>query len=113
MVPIGTLYSRLSRAVRDAASSTGKHVEMDLSGSETELDNNIIQQISDPLVHLVRNSVAHGIEQSADRVAAGKTSSGNIMLRGYPPGHHIYIQIEDDGGGNKYERGEQNAIAPT
>src|SRR5439155_20127526 len=53
MVPIGTLYSRLSRAVRDAATSTGKHVELDLSGSETELDNNIIQQISDPLVHLV------------------------------------------------------------
>jgi len=51
MVPIGTLYSRLSRAVRDAANSTGKHVELDLSGSETELDNNIIQQISDPLVH--------------------------------------------------------------
>src|SRR6184192_337293 len=55
MVPIGTLYSRLSRAVRDAATSTGKHVELDLSGSETELDNNIIQQISDPLVHLVRS----------------------------------------------------------
>src|SRR5438445_4762348 len=62
MVPIGTLYSRLSRAVRDAAKSTGKQVELELTGSETELDNNIIQQISDPLVHLVRNAVAHGIE---------------------------------------------------
>src|SRR5438876_2866894 len=81
MVPIGTLYSRLSRAVRDAATSTGKHVELDLSGSETELDNNIIQQISDPLVHLVRNSVAHGIEQSSERTAAGKPAAGNIMLR--------------------------------
>src|SRR5208337_3223886 len=58
MVPIGTLYSLLSRTVRDAAKSAKKQVEMDLSGSETELDNNIIQQISDPLVHLVRNSVA-------------------------------------------------------
>src|SRR3989441_8191253 len=110
MVPIGTLYSRLSRAVRDAASSTGKHVEMDLSGSETELDNNIIQQISDPLVHLVRNSVAHGIEQSADRVAAGKSSAGNIMLRAYHRGNHIYIEVEDDGGGINYERVKQSAL---
>jgi len=110
MVPIGTLYSRLSRAVRDAANSTGKQVELDLSGSETELDNNIIQQISDPLVHLVRNSVAHGIEQSTDRVAAGKSSAGNIMLRAYHRGNHIYIEVEDDGGGINYERVKQSAI---
>ncbi len=110
MVPIGTLYSRLSRAVRDAANSTGKRVEMDLSGSETELDNNIIQQISDPLVHLVRNSVAHGIEQSADRTAAGKSASGNIMLRAYHRGNHIYIEVEDDGSGINYERVKQSAI---
>ncbi len=110
MVPIGTLYSRLSRAVRDAANSTGKHVELDLSGSETELDNNIIQQISDPLVHLVRNSVAHGIEQSGDRTAAGKSSTGNIMLRAYHRGNHIYIEVEDDGRGIDYERVKQSAI---
>ncbi len=110
MVPIGTLYSRLSRAVRDAATSTGKHVELDLSGSETELDNNIIQQISDPLVHLVRNSVAHGIEQSADRTAAGKPAAGNIMLRAYHRGNHIYIEVEDDGGGINYDRVKQSAI---
>jgi chemosensory pili system protein ChpA (sensor histidine kinase/response regulator) len=110
MVPIGTLYSRLSRAVRDAANSTGKHVELDLSGSETELDNNIIQQISDPLVHLVRNSVAHGIEQSDDRTAAGKSITGNIMLRAYHRGNHIYIEVEDDGGGINYERVKQSAI---
>ncbi len=110
MVPIGTLYSRLSRAVRDAANSTGKQVELDLSGSETELDNNIIQQISDPLVHLVRNSVAHGIEQSSDRTAAGKSSSGNIMLRAYHRGNHIYIEVEDDGGGIDYERVKESAI---
>src|SRR5438876_923087 len=110
MVPIGTLYSRLSRAVRDAATSTGKHVELDLSGSETELDNNIIQQISDPLVHLVRNSVAHGIEQSADRTAAGKPAAGNIMLRAYHRGNHIYIEVEDDGGGINYQRVKQSAI---
>jgi len=110
MVPIGTLYSRLSRAVRDAAHSTNKQVELDLTGSETELDNNIIQQISDPLVHLVRNSVAHGIEHSNDRTAAGKSAAGNIMLRAYHRGNHIYIEVEDDGRGIDYERVKQSAM---
>src|SRR6266699_3516303 len=103
MVPIGTLYSRLSRAVRDAANSTGKHVEMDLSGSETELDNNIIQQISDPLVHLVRNSVAHGIEFPNERKASGKSDTGRVTLRAYHRGNHIYIEVEDDGRGIDYD----------
>jgi chemosensory pili system protein ChpA (sensor histidine kinase/response regulator) len=110
MVPIGTLYSRLSRAVRDAAQSAGKQVELDLSGSETELDNNIIQQISDPLVHLVRNSVAHGIERSADRISAGKSELGKVTLRAYHRGNHIYIEVEDDGGGINYHRVKQSAV---
>jgi chemosensory pili system protein ChpA (sensor histidine kinase/response regulator) len=110
MVPIGTLYSRLSRAVRDAAKSTNKEVELDLTGSETELDNNIIQQISDPLVHLVRNAVAHGIEHSSDRSTAGKPAAGRIMLRAYHRGNHIYIEVEDDGRGIDYHRVKQSAI---
>jgi chemosensory pili system protein ChpA (sensor histidine kinase/response regulator) len=110
MVPIGTLYSRLTRAVRDAAKSAGKNVELDLSGSETELDNNIIQQISDPLVHLVRNSVAHGIERPAERIAAGKPEAGKVSLRAYHRGNHIYIEVEDDGHGIDYERVKQSAI---
>src|SRR6202790_5047867 len=110
MVPIGTLYSRLSRAVRDAATSAGKQVELDLGGSETELDNNIIQQISDPLVHLVRNSVAHGIEHSHQRLAAGKSEAGKVSLRAYPRGTHIYIKLRDDGGGIDYDRVKQSAI---
>jgi chemosensory pili system protein ChpA (sensor histidine kinase/response regulator) len=110
MVPIGTLYSRLSRAVRDAATSAGKQVELDLTGSETELDNNIIQQISDPLVHLVRNSVAHGIEPSDIRRAAGKAEAGKVSLRAYHRGNHIYIEVEDDGGGIDYERVKQSAL---
>ena len=110
MVPIGTLYSRLSRAVRDAAKSTNKEVELELTGSETELDNNIIQQISDPLVHLVRNAVAHGIEPSSDRVVANKPESGKIMLRAYHRGNHIYIEVEDDGRGIEYHRVKKSAI---
>ncbi len=110
MVPIGTLYSRLSRAVRDAAKSAAKQVDLDLSGSETELDNNIIQQISDPLVHLVRNSVAHGIERPEDRITAGKPELGKVSLRAYHRGNHIYIEVEDDGRGIDYERVKQSAI---
>ena len=110
MVPIGTLYSRLSRAVRDAAKSAGKEVDLDLTGSETELDNNIIQQISDPLVHLVRNSVAHGIERPEDRLENGKPSLGKVSLRAYHRGNHIYIEVEDDGRGIDYPRVKQSAI---
>jgi chemosensory pili system protein ChpA (sensor histidine kinase/response regulator) len=110
MVPIGTLYSLLSRAVRDAAKSSKKNVELDFSGSETELDNNIIQQISDPLVHLVRNSVAHSIETPADRLAKGKSEQGHVMLRAYHRGNHIYIEVEDDGRGIDYPRVRQSAM---
>jgi chemosensory pili system protein ChpA (sensor histidine kinase/response regulator) len=110
MVPIGTLYSLLSRAVRDAAKSSKKNVDLDFSGSETELDNNIIQQISDPLVHLVRNSVAHGVETPADRLAVGKAEQGHVMLRAYHRGNHIYIEVEDDGRGIDYARVRQSAM---
>ena len=110
MVPIGTLYSRLSRAVRDAAQSAGKQVQLDFVGNETELDNNIIQQISDPLVHLVRNSVAHGIERADARLAAGKPEAGTVSLRAYHRGNHIYIEVEDDGGGIDYSRVKQAAV---
>ena len=110
MVPIGSLYSRLSRAVRDAAKSAGKQVELDLFGSETELDNNIIQQISDPLVHLVRNSVAHGIEAPRDRGASGKLETGTVQLRAYHRGNHIYIEVEDDGRGIDYDAVKRSAI---
>jgi chemosensory pili system protein ChpA (sensor histidine kinase/response regulator) len=110
MVPIGTLYSRLSRAVRDAAVSAGKQVDLNFVGNETELDNNIIQQISDPLVHLVRNSVAHGIETTETRRSAGKSEVGTVSLRAYHRGNHIYIEVEDDGGGIDYERVRKAAM---
>ena len=110
MLPIGTLYSLLSRAVRDAAKSAGKQVELDFSGSDTELDSNIIQQISDPLVHLVRNSVAHGVEKPAERAAAGKSEQGKVSLRAYHRGNHIYIEVEDDGHGIDYQRVKLSAM---
>ncbi|HET9837224.1 MAG TPA: response regulator [Candidatus Angelobacter sp.] len=110
MVPIGNLYTRLSRTVRDAAKAANKKVELTLAGAETELDNNIIQQISDPLIHLVRNAVAHGLERDEERYQQGKSDSGNVAVRAYHRGNHIYIEVEDDGRGIDYEKVRKTAI---
>jgi chemosensory pili system protein ChpA (sensor histidine kinase/response regulator) len=110
MVPIGNLYTRLSRTVRDAAQSTGKPVDLALEGAETELDNNIIQHISDPLIHLVRNAVAHGLEDPEARRRAGKPEKGLLSVRAYHRGNHIFIEVEDDGRGIDYERVRQGVI---
>jgi chemosensory pili system protein ChpA (sensor histidine kinase/response regulator) len=110
MVPIGNLYTRLSRTVRDAMKASGKPVELLLEGAETELDNNIIQHISDPLIHLVRNAVAHGIENPDARRAAGKPEKGRISVRAYHRGNHIFIEVEDDGRGINYERVRQGIV---
>ena len=110
MVPIGNLYTRISRTVRDAAKAAGKQVELTLSGAETELDNSIIQQISDPLIHLVRNAVAHGLESSEERYNAGKTDHGNVAVRAYHRGNHIYIEVEDDGKGIDYQKVRKTAV---
>jgi chemosensory pili system protein ChpA (sensor histidine kinase/response regulator) len=110
MVPIGNLYTRLSRTVRDAAKAVNKKVELTLAGAETELDNNIIQQISDPLIHLVRNAVAHGLERDEERYEQGKSDSGNVAVRAYHRGNHIYIEVEDDGRGIDFERVRKTAV---
>jgi len=87
-----------------------KKVELTLAGAETELDNNIIQQISDPLIHLVRNAVAHGLERDEERYQQGKGDSGNVAVRAYHRGNHIYIEVEDDGRGIDYEKVRKTAI---
>jgi chemosensory pili system protein ChpA (sensor histidine kinase/response regulator) len=110
MVPIGNLYTRLSRTVRDAATATGKSIDLSLEGADTELDNNIIQQVSDPLIHLVRNAVAHGIEDKDARPSAGKPEKGRIAVRAYHRGNHIFVEVEDDGRGIDYERVRRTLI---
>ena len=110
MVPIGNLYTRISRTVRDAAKAVNKKVELTLAGAETELDNNIIQQISDPLIHLVRNAVAHGLERDEERYEQGKSDTGNVAVRAYHRGNHIYIEVEDDGRGIDYEKVRKTAV---
>ena len=111
MVPIGNLYTRIARTVRDAAKASNKQVELTLAGAETELDNNIIQHLADPLLHLVRNSVAHGIEHEDERYEAGKPDQGNVAVRAYHKGNHIYVEVEDDGRGVDFDRVKQTAIA--
>ena len=110
MVPIGNLFTRIARTVRDAAKASNKQVELTLAGAETELDNNIIQQIADPLLHLVRNAVAHGIERADERYEAGKPDQGNIAVRAYHKGNHIYVEVEDDGRGVDFERVKATAV---
>jgi chemosensory pili system protein ChpA (sensor histidine kinase/response regulator) len=110
MVPIGNLYTRLSRTVRDAVKAAGKPVDVTLEGAETELDNNIVQHISDPLIHLVRNAVAHGIEDTDARRRAGKPAKGRIAVRAYHRGNHIFIEVEDDGRGIDYESVRQSVV---
>ena len=110
MVPIGNLYTRLTRTARDASKAAGKNVELSLEGAETELDNNIIQHISDPLIHLVRNAVAHGIESADARLAAGKSAQARVSVRAYHRGNHIFIEVEDDGGGIDYEKVRQRVV---
>jgi chemosensory pili system protein ChpA (sensor histidine kinase/response regulator) len=110
MVPIGNLYTRVSRTVRDAVKAAGKPVDMVLEGAETELDNNIVQHISDPLIHLVRNAVAHGIEDPDARRRAGKPEKGRVAVRAYHRGNHIFIEVEDDGRGIDYESVRQSIV---
>ena len=117
MVPIGNLYTRITRTVRDASKAAGKQVELSLEGAETELDNNIIQHISDPLIQLVRNAVAHGIESAGVRRESGKPELARITVRAYHRGNQIFIEVEDDGRGIDYERVRQgivdsNAMSP-
>jgi len=110
MVPIGNLYTRIARTARDAAKASNKLIDLKLEGDETELDNNIIQQIADPLLHLVRNAVAHGIEREEERYHSGKSDHGNVAVRAYHRGNHIYIEVEDDGRGIDYEKVRQTGI---
>jgi chemosensory pili system protein ChpA (sensor histidine kinase/response regulator) len=110
MVPIANLYTRLSRTVRDAAKAANKRVEISFVGAETELDSNIVQQISDPLIHLVRNAVAHGIESEEERYQAGKNDSGRLTVTARHQGNHILVEVEDDGRGIDYDAVRRTAV---
>ncbi len=99
MQPIKKVFGRFPRVVRDLARSLNKEIELDLLGEETDMDKNMVEALADPLVHLVRNSVDHGIEIPAVREAAGKERQGKVLLSAMQQGDHILLSIEDDGAG--------------
>ncbi len=104
MVPIESVFNRFPRMVRDLAKTLDKKVDLVITGAETELDRTVVDEIGDPLVHLLRNAVDHGIDPVADRIAAGKPETGTVHLRAFPSGNHVFIEIEDDGKGINREK---------
>ena len=99
MIPIRQTFQRMSRLIRDLAKNAGKTVNVEMYGEETEIDRNMVDEIYNPLVHMVRNSADHGLETPEDRIRAGKPEKGRIILRAYHRGGNIVIEISDDGRG--------------
>jgi two-component system chemotaxis sensor kinase CheA len=110
MVPVDSVFNRFPRMIRDLAKSLDKKVDLVITGAETELDRTVIDEIGDPLVHLLRNAVDHGIESISDRVAAGKSEHGTIQLRAFHSGNHVFIEIEEDGKGIYREKVLKTAL---
>ncbi len=99
MLPIGKVFNKFPRMIRDLSRELNKNIELEISGEETELDKSIVEEIGDPLVHIIRNSCDHGIETPDIRTAQGKSETGTIGLKAYNEGNQIVIQIDDDGKG--------------
>ncbi|WP_285906452.1 chemotaxis protein CheA [Pseudodesulfovibrio pelocollis] len=110
MVPVQTVFSRFPRLVRDLSRKSGKQVELIMEGEETEFDKSVVEEIGDPLVHLVRNAVDHGLEDEQERIQAGKKPKGHVWLRAYHKGNSVAIEVEDDGRGIDPEKLKQVAI---
>lgn len=111
MVPVDTVFNRFPRMVRDLAKTLDKKIDLIITGAETELDRTVIDEIGDPLVHLLRNSADHGVEPVADRIAAGKPETGTVHLRAFHSGNNVFIEIEDDGRGIYRDKILKNALA--
>ncbi|MEW9697701.1 chemotaxis protein CheW [Paenibacillus sp. SI8] len=110
MVPVDSVFNRFPRMIRDLAKSLDKKVDLVITGAETELDRTVIDEIGDPLVHLLRNAVDHGVESISDRLAAGKSEHGTIQLRAFHSGNHVFIEIEEDGRGIYREKVLKTAL---
>jgi chemotaxis protein histidine kinase CheA len=110
MQPIGNIWARFPRLVRDLAMSCGKQVRIEMEGKETEVDKTLVEAIKDPLTHVVRNAVDHGIETPEERVACGKLAEGRLFLSAFHEGGQVNIEISDDGEGVNLERVKQKAL---
>lgn len=111
MVPIDHVFNRFPRMIRQLAKDLHKNVSIDIKGADTELDRTVIDEIGDPLVHLIRNAIDHGIEQPEERKDKGKPEQGTIKLEAYHSGNHVFIQISDDGAGINKEKVLNKALA--
>src|SRR5438874_3016180 len=110
MQPIDQIWSKLPRVVRDLSQAFGKQIRLAMEGKETELDRSLLEAVKDPLTHLVRNAVDHGIEGPDERVAAGKDAQGTLTLRAYHEGGHVTVEVADDGSGIDVGRVAQTGI---
>ncbi len=110
MVPVSYLFEQFPRAMRDLAQKTGKEITIDIKGEETHLDKAIIDQMKDPIMHLLRNAVDHGIESAEARSSAGKPAVGTVLLNAYQVGSQVVIEVSDDGGGINIEKVKERAI---
>jgi two-component system chemotaxis sensor kinase CheA len=110
MVPVEQLFRRFPRVVRDVAKHCGKDVALEVSGEHTDLDKGILDALAEPITHLVRNAVDHGIESSEDRIAAGKGARGSIFLNAYHQGTQVVIEVRDDGAGLHLDRIRKQAV---
>lgn len=110
MVPVETVFNRFPRMVRQLARDLNKKINLEIIGAETELDRTVIDEIGDPLVHLIRNALDHGIETPEMRIANGKPEEGNVRLKAYHSGNHVFIEIEDDGAGINKEKIIKKAV---
>ncbi len=104
MVPVETVFNRFPRLIRDLSKDLNKDIELVMSGEETELDRTVIDEIGDPLIHILRNSADHGLESQKARIEAGKSQTGHIYLRAYQDGNNVVIEVEDDGQGINVEK---------
>jgi len=111
MVPLGQVFDRLARVVRQLSRDAAKEIRLVITGAETEIDKLIVEELSDPLLHMIRNAIDHGIEPGAVRASVGKPSAGTIALNAFQKGNHVMIEIEDDGAGIDEEALLARAIA--
>jgi two-component system, chemotaxis family, sensor kinase CheA len=111
MVPIKSTFQKMVRLVRDLARNTGKKVNLEMSGEDTEIDRNVVDELYEPMVHMIRNSIDHGLESPQERAANGKPEKGTVNLRAYHKGGNIVIEIEDDGKGLNKDRIIEKALA--
>ena len=110
MQPIGVVWNKFPRVVRDLGHAAGKQIDLEMEGAETELDKTIIEAIKDPLTHIVRNSCDHGIEKPEERIAKGKSARGKLTMRAYHEGGQVNIEIADDGAGIDSQKLKQKAV---